>query len=31
MRRLWNWRTGSLWVWVPLWLFAALLWGGFLI
>lgn len=30
-RRLWNWRTNSLCVWIPLWLFALLLLGGFLL
>ncbi|MCD2324996.1 hypothetical protein LQ953_13310 [Sphingomonas sp. IC-56] len=31
LTRLWNYRTSSLWVWVPLWAFAILLLGGFLI
>lgn len=30
MRRLWDYETGSLWVWVPLWALAILLFGGFL-
>lgn len=29
--RLWNYRTDSLWVWGPAWIFALLLWGGFLL
>lgn len=29
--RTWNWRTNSLWVWIPLWAFGFLLIGGFLI
>lgn len=28
--KAWNYRTGSLWVWIPLFAFAVLLWGGFL-
>lgn len=31
LTRLWNYRTSSLWVWVPLWVFAILLLGGFLV
>ncbi len=31
LSRIWNYRTDSLWVWVPLWAFALLLFGGFLI
>ncbi|SOB80668.1 hypothetical protein SAMN06297144_1179 [Sphingomonas guangdongensis] len=29
--RAWRWQTDSPWVWVPLWIFAIALWGGFLI
>ena len=31
LSRLWNCRSNSLWIWVPLWAFALLLFGGFLI
>lgn len=31
LKRLWNWQTNSLWVWIPLWAFAFALLGGFLI
>lgn len=28
---IWNYRTDSLWIWGPLWAFAMMLFGGFLI
>lgn len=31
IRLVWHWRSDSLWIWVPLWTFALLLLGGFLI
>ena len=31
LSRLWHYRTSSLWVWIPLWAFAILLPGGFLL
>jgi len=31
LSRLWNYRSDSLWIWGPLWIFALLLMGSFLI
>ena len=29
--RLWNYESDNMWIWVPLWAFTILLFGGFLI